>query len=219
MPNGVDEPRRTLVVVGHGQASVVPDRCTIGASLRVMSEDVADAISKVASLADAVWTALRESGVADSDVNTQNVHVQDWIEREQQRATARVAVYAFTVDVRNLHEVSSVVKLLAATAGDALQIQAIGFSHSDRAALLAIARRDAVVDAGVRADQLADAADVRLGRTLRIEESSSASAGWATGALRSGAPEFSGPAMPINPGSQSVAVRVIVTYELGEGSP
>jgi uncharacterized protein len=201
----------------------VPDRCAISASLRVMSESVAEAISGVASLADAAMTAMRELGVDDSAVSTQNVHVQDWFDPQQQRMTARVAIYTFAIAVRNLREVSAVVALLATTAGDALQIQGIGFSHSDQASLLAVARRDAVADARMRAEQLADAAAVRIGHILaideRIDESSSASARWAAATLRSGGPELSGPAMPINPGSQNVTVRVMVTYALDERHP
>ncbi|MGO9877524.1 MAG: SIMPL domain-containing protein [Acidimicrobiia bacterium] len=216
MPNDEDGPRRTLVVVGHGEASAVPDRCTISAALRVMSESVADAISGVASLADAAWTALRESGVPESDLHTHNVHVQDWIDREQQQVTARVAMYTFTVDVRNLREVSSVVALLVATVGDALQIQAIGFSHSDHGSLLAVARRDAVADARLRAEQLAEAAAVKIGHILAIDEGATASAGWAARAVSGGLREVSGPAMPMNPGSQGVTARVVVTYALTE---
>jgi uncharacterized protein YggE len=211
---GEDEAHRTLVVVGHGEASALPDRCTISASLRVMSEGVADAIGGVASLADAVWTALRESGVADADLSTQNVHVQDWIDPERQQVTARVATYTFTVDVRSLHDVSPVVTQLGATAGDALQIQAIGFSHSDRGALLATARRHAVVDAGVRAQQLADAAGVQIGDILAIEEGSAVSGGWAARAVSGGPREMSGSAMPMNPGGHSVTARVVITYAL-----
>jgi uncharacterized protein YggE len=214
MPDGDDKSKRTLVVAGHGEATMVPDRCTITASLRVMSESVADAIGTVASLADATWKALRQSGIADSDLSTQNVHVQDWIDHEQRRVTARVATYAFTIDVRSLHEVSSVVTLLAATAGDALQIQAIGFSHSDLGALSAIARRHAVADAAARAQQLADAAGVQIGEILTIDEASTVSAGWAARAVSGGARLMSGSDMPMNPGTRSVTAHVVVTYVL-----
>ncbi len=214
MPKGAGKRRRTIVVVGQGVATVVPDQCTINASLRVTSESVVDAISGVASLADTALTTIRESGVDNADVSTQNVHVQDWIDRERQRVSARVATYTFTVTVRDLNEVSSVVALLAATAGDALQIQAIGFSHSDQASLLAVARRNAVADAGVRAEQLADAAAVRIGRILAIDEGSGATAGWAARAVAGGGHESAGQAMPIHPGSQSVIARVVVTYAL-----
>lgn len=124
------------------------------------------------------------------------------------------AMYTLTVTVRDLDAVSSVVGVLAETAGDALQIQAIGFGHSDYKALLAAARREAVVDARARAEQLAEAAGVGLGEILGIDEGSGMTAGWVGRAVSGGAREMSAPAMPITPGSQNVMARVAVTWAL-----
>ena len=213
--SGHEEPRRTVVVVGHGVANAVPDRCIIGVTLRVMRESVTEAISEVASLADAAMNALREASVDGSDLSTQNVHVQDWIDHQQQRVTARIATYTFTVTVRDLDEVSALVSLLGETVGDALQIQGITFSHSDSAALLADARRNAVADANALAALLADAAGARIGQILTIDEDTATTGGWAGFAVaRRAAHELSGPAMPMNPGAHTVTARVVITYSL-----
>ncbi len=203
-----------IVVVGQGDVSAAPDQCSIHISLRLMHESVSGAIAGVSALADAAAIAVREAGIDASDVRTQNVHVQDWIDREQQRVTAHVAMYTLTVTVRDLDAVSSVVGVLAETAGDALQIQAIGFGHSDYTALLASARREAVVDARVRAEQLAEAAGVGLGEILGIDEGTGMTAGWVGRAVSGGAREMSAPAMPMTPGSQNVTARVVVTWAL-----
>jgi uncharacterized protein YggE len=215
VPSGDEAPRRTVVVVGHGVANAVPDRCIIGVTLRATRETVAEAIAEVASLADAAMNALRRASVDGSDLSTQNVHVQDWIDHQQQRVTARIATYTFTVTVRDLGEVSALVNLLAETVGDALQIQGIAFSHSDSASLLADARRDAVADANARAEQLADAAAARIGQILSIDEGSATDGGWTGYAAASrAAHELSGPAMPMNPGAHTVTARVVITYSL-----
>jgi uncharacterized protein YggE len=200
-------------VVGHGVANAVPDRCVITVALRVMRDSVAEAVAEVAALGDAALNALRGASVDGADLSTQNVHVQDWIDHQQQRVTARVATYTFTVAVRDLGEVSALVSLLAETVGDALQIQGIAFSHSDAAALLADARRDAVADANARAEQLAHAASARIGPILAIQEGS-ATGGWTGYAVASRAHEMSGPAMPMHPGSHAVTASVVVTYSL-----
>ncbi len=198
--------------MGHGIAKAVPDQCTISMSLRVMRDSVADAIGDVGLLADVAITAMHEAGVADTDVTTQTVHVQDWIDHQQQRVTARVATYGLAVTARNLAEVSSLVSRLVDAAGDALQIHAIGFSHSDETALLAAARRAAVDDARMRADELAHAAGARLGEILAIDEGSGVATGWTARALSGGARDPM--AMPMQPGSENVTARVTVTYAL-----
>ena len=213
MPSIEDQQQRTIVVVGSGAESAIADRCTIAVSLRVMRDSVADAIAAVASLADAAMNTIRETGVDDTDVRTQDLHVQDWFDAEQAQVTSRVATYMLTVEVRDLGEVSSLVSRLAETTGDALQVQSIVFSHSDHETLLAAARRAAVADAKVRAEELAEAAGVGLGEILTISEGSGATGGWRGYAVSAGA-RLAGPEMPIAPGAHSVTARVVVTYAL-----
>jgi uncharacterized protein YggE len=203
---------RTVVVVGEGVASAVPDRCVIAVSLRVVRDTVAEAIGEVASLADAAMAAMRNAGLDDADLGTRNLGVQDWIDHTQPRVTARIATYTFTIAVRGLSDVSALVNVLATTAGDSLQINGIAFSHSDPEPLRAIARRGAVADARARAEQLADAAGLRLGDVLAVSEAPVMGPGWFGRAVSARASREPPPPMPIMPGDQTVRVQVEVTY-------
>lgn len=211
MASADDELARTIVVVGEGIASAVPDRCVIAVSLRVMRDTVAEAIADVASLADAAITAMRAAGVDEADLATRNLDVQDWIDHTQSRVAARVATYTFTVAVRGLRDVSALVNELAKTAGDSLQINGITFAHSDPAPLQAAARRDAVADARARAEQLAEASGLRLGDVLAIGEAP-VMGGYFGPAISLRAAREAPPPMPMMPGDQRVRVRVEVTY-------
>jgi uncharacterized protein YggE len=211
MDSSDDAIRRTVVVVGQGSASAVPDRCVVSVSLRVMCEAVADAIRDVAAVANDAMAALRAVGIDDADVRTRNLGVQDWFDQQQQRVSAHVATYLFSVGGIGLSQVPTVISALAEVAGDALHIDGITFSHSDPAPLYAIARRDAVVDARTRAEQLADAAGVRLGEILMISEGVDGGGGAASvGRMHT----VAAAAMPITPGDQTVAVRIAVTFAI-----
>jgi uncharacterized protein YggE len=214
---GADEALpRVIVVVGDGVASAVPDRCVIGVSLRVMRDTVADAIRDVASMADAAMVAMREAGVEEADLGTRNLNVQDWIDHQQQRVTARIATYAFTIAVNGVDGVSALVTALSASAGDSLQINGITFSHSDAEPLRAVARREAVADARTRAEQLAAAAGLRLGDVVAIHEGAAhvGAGGFVARAVRGRASGEGTPPMPIMPGDQTVRVTVEVTYAI-----
>jgi uncharacterized protein len=204
---------RTIVVFGEGVARAVPDRCVIHVALNVTKNTVADAIAGVSALADDAVAALRATGIGDSDVATQGLAVHDWIDQQEQRVTARVATYTFTVTARELGDVSPLVNVLTATAGDSLQIRGISFSHSEYKSLQAQARRDAVADARARAELLADAAGVQLGEITTIEDASGGG-GWVARAVSGGPQELSAPVMPMSPGGQSVGARVAVTYAI-----
>jgi uncharacterized protein YggE len=216
MPDADEDLRRVIVVVGEGTASAVPDRCVIAASLRVMRDTVAEAIHDVAALADAAVAAMREAGVAEADLGTRNLNVQDWFDHQGQRVTARVATYTFTIAVGGVEGVSGLLTALSAAIGDELQINGISFAHSDAEPLQRIARRDAVADATERATQLAAAAGLRLGDVLTITEEAGAGAGrWFGRAIMSRAAGDASPPMPITPGDQTVRVRVEMTFALG----
>jgi uncharacterized protein YggE len=201
----------TLVVSGFGSASAAPDRCLIAVSLRVTRDTVAEAVDEVASIADRVFTALRGAGVADSELRTANLAVNDWIDHQQQKVTARVATYALTVLGATLSSVPALIRTLTESAGDALHIDGIGFEHSDPVALGEIARRAAVADARLRAGHLADAAGLRVGHVVNIAEDGDAAGGWVGRAMSRAA---AGAAVPISPGDLAVTARIRVTFML-----
>ena len=212
MDSSYDAIPRTVVVVGRGTASAVPDRCVVAVSLRVMRDAVADAINDVAVVANDAMAALRELGIDEADVRTRNLGVQDWFDQQQQHVTAHVATYVFSVGGTGLGQVPTVISALSVVAGDALHIDGITFSHSDPAPLYAHARRDAVVDARARAEQLAEAAGVRLGEILMISEGVDGGGGaGSVGRMHA----VAAAAMPIAPGDQTVAVRVAMTFAIG----
>jgi len=202
-----DEPR--VVVVGEGISLARPDSCTIGIVLNVMRDSAAGAIRDVAAAADLAIAALRDVGLRDADLPTRNLSVRDWFDPQTREVAARVGSYQFAIVVRDLAAVSTVVEALAGAVGEAFQIQGIAFTHSNRAPLEAAARHDAVEDAKARAEQLAAAAGVRLGRIETIHEGvTTLPVGRAVAAR---APEF---AVPIEPGVQQITVRVTVAFGL-----
>jgi uncharacterized protein YggE len=184
--------------------------------LRVMRDTVADAIADVATLADTAISAMRAAGVDPADLGTRNLNVQDWIDHQQQRVTARIATYAFTMTVNGVDAVSTLLSSLSAAIGDELQINGISFAHSDPEPLRRIARREAVADAAERARELADAAGLQLGDVLSIAEGVSGGSGrWFGTAVMARAAADSAPSMPITPGDQTVRVRIEMTYAIG----
>ena len=206
------EPR--IVVSGEGVAFGVPDRCAISVALNVLRDTPAEAVSAVATVADAALRALDEAGVDRSDVRTLNLTVQDWFDPGTRQVTARIGTYALLVTDRRLEDVSRLLEALASAAGESLQVQGIMLAVADDTPLWATARRMAVEDATVRARQLADAAGVRLGPVETIDEAASPGvrAGFALTAARHMAEQAAVPPMPLEAGTASVTVRITMTF-------
>lgn len=139
---------RTLVVTGQGTAHGTPDRCLIYLALNAMADTAASALDQVADLATRAVQALRDRGVEPNDIQTANISLGDY--HEKQRVTARVASYSLVVKIRSLEEAGPVLASLSGVAGDSLQVQRMQLAVSDPQVLQASARRDAVVDATAR---------------------------------------------------------------------
>jgi uncharacterized protein len=210
----VDTNRRVIVVTGEGTEPAVADRCSLAVALRVIRDSAAQALSELARLANDAIPAARGTGVEPADIGTQNVTVQDWYDQQGQRVAGQAATYVLTVANRKLDEVGPLLDALSAAVGDALQVQGITLTVSDTDTPNTAARRRAVDDARSRAAQLAEAAGVRLGALLAIEE----------GIVAVPRPLGSGPvrlaaaasSMPVEAGSQQVSVRVALTYAIEE---
>jgi uncharacterized protein YggE len=200
---------REVVVVGEGSASGTPDRCIISLALNVAADTSADAIDRVAQLADQVVGVIHAQGVEPSDVQTHSVSLQDFYDQEKKRVTARVASYALSVNAPSLASVGRLLAELAAVCGDSLQVRGLQLAVSNPQPLLQAARRAAVEDAVARADQLAEAAGVRLGTILSVDEGSNPRPQIGLQKVR-----FSGgsaaAALPVEGGTASVTVQVTV---------
>ncbi len=204
-----------LSVVGEGAVVGVPDRCIVHATLNVMADTVADALSRVGILSAQVAESLKATGLAPADLQTTGLNVQDFFDHSKQMVTARVASYQLEITIRQVTKLDDHVAGLVSVAGDGLQIRAILLTIADPTPLKREARVAAMEDARTRATELAEAAGGRLGRTLSIDEGSlpkdPSYLGFATRASGSAATH-----LQVEPGSLTVSCRVAVTYELSE---
>lgn len=200
-----------LVVTGEGSAFGIPDRCVITFALNVMGATSADALDRLGVLAEQVIGLVLEQGVERADVQTLNLSLQDWFDKESQSVTARVATYVLAVSVFGLEGAGSLFAAVAPIAGNSLQVRDMRLSIGDPKPLVAEAQRGAVENALAKAYELADAAGVHLGQIISINDGGSARSGsmrFETRALAASA------SIPVEAGSSAVTVRVTITLKI-----
>ena len=97
-------------------------------------------------------------------------------------------------------------------AGDALAVRGYQLGVRDPEPLRSLARRLAVEDAKRRADELSEAAGIRLGPIVALEDGAAAppQAGWRAKAMAASAPST----VPIEPGEVSASSTVTITYAI-----
>ncbi len=155
-----------------------------------------------------VIAAVKAAGVDKSDVKTQDVSVSaNYV--DEGRIDGYSARNSVLVTIRDLAKAGAI--LDAASNAGANEVYGPTLSRSDEDELQAKALRGAVEDARKKAEALADAAGVRLGRVTAITE------GFAGGPQ----PYYAADARlakseaPIEPGTQDSQATVTVTFAIG----
>jgi uncharacterized protein YggE len=158
---------------GIGRVSVRPDAAEIDVGVEARAPQLADATAEVTRRMRDVLARIRTLGVADADIRTTAYRIEPIGEPRQPGDTgARIVGYrvlnVVDVRVREVDRVGPVVD--AAVAAGANVVASVRFRLADPAKVEAEARRLAMLDAQSRAQQVAAAAGVRLGRLLAVSE-------------------------------------------------
>jgi uncharacterized protein YggE len=156
-----------------------------------------------------VLTAIKESGVADRDIQTTSLSLQPQYDPKQTGAARLVGFQVnnqVMIKIRDIGRLSAV--LDRAIAAGANEMSGIEFVVSEQAKLLDQARAAAIADAHRKAELYANAAGMKVGRVMAISEEGSVPPPRLYQSMRAGV------APAIAPGEQTLRAVVTVSYEL-----
>ncbi len=200
---------KLLTVTGEGTVAAAPDSAVIRLGVSSQGKTARAASDANAREMTVVLAAIKESGVADRDIQTTSLSLQPQYDPSKTGAARLIGFQAnnqVTVKIRDVGRLPTV--LDRAIAGGANEMSGIEFVVSEQGKLLDKARTEAIADARRKAELYAAAAGMKVGRVMAISEEGSAPPPRAFQALRAGA------ATPIAPGEQTLRAVVTVSYEL-----
>jgi uncharacterized protein YggE len=212
-PIGFDN---SLSVIGYGQASAAPDLALVSLGVMVTEPDVSFAVSQSNMLTEAVRQAVLGEGIADTDIQTSNFNI--WTEErylpiapgpdavEPELQTLYRVENLMKLTVRDVERVGEVIQ--SALDSGANQVRGVSFNLDDATPLELLARDAAVLDAELRAQELASALGLKLGRPKSVSEGVAGASPFPVLLEKGGG----GP--PISGGEIYVSVQVNVEYEL-----
>ena len=205
-------------VTGQGKVTAAPDIAILRLGIESQETSVAAAQSRAAEAMGRVMTALTENGIAEKDIKTQYFNIQRitrWDNDSQQEVVIGYRVTNMvTAKIREIDNVGVIIDAAAAAGGDLTRIDSIGFSVDDPSAYYQEARQKAIADAKVKAEQLAELAEVRLGKPTYISESSYVpSPIYRQDMIQkaAGAPAVE---TPISPGEIKISLDVQISYAI-----
>jgi uncharacterized protein len=160
---------RWISVTAMGEATVSPDLAVVSFAVSGSGKQLAPTREDVNARSSSVLAKLRELGVAEGDLNAPDVGIHpEYDYRKGQRLTGYRVVRQMTAKVRDLDGLGDVLDgLIAAGANEVHGANMIAAdpSGADHEAL-----RAAIVAARAKAEALAEAGGVALGRLVRVEE-------------------------------------------------
>ncbi|MFC1987210.1 SIMPL domain-containing protein [Chloroflexota bacterium] len=172
---GVSNQQEGIWVTGQGKLTAIPDIATLSLGIEAQESSVAQAQAKATAAMDMVMAALANNGVAKKDIQTQYFSIYKVIrwdnDRQQEIVIGYRATNIVTAKIREIDNTGTIIDAVAVAGGDLTQINSIQFSIDDPTSLYGQAREKAMTDAYNKARQLANLANVTLGKPTHISES------------------------------------------------
>ncbi len=214
VPTSAQEKRaeRTVTVGASGTVSVEPDIAHISTGVLSEAETAREALQRNSAAMKKVVDGLKGAGIDPKDVQTSRFSIDPRYDQPKDGRTARITGYRVVnqvgITARDISKLGELLDLLVTLGAN--QAGGISFDVSKAETLKDEARRQAIANALRRAKLFAEAAGATVGDVLSIEEDVSASAPRPF----TGRVAMSAESVPIERGSQSLEVRVQVTWAL-----
>ncbi len=210
----------TVSVSGHGEVSVLPDTASVSIGVDIIKPTLSEAQDQANAQAEALIEALKATGIADEDIQTDYYSVnilRDYSENaDPTQITGFEIINQLRVTVRDTDSLGAL--LDSAVDAGANSIYGITFYVDDQTTAASEARVEAVADARTKAEELAGAAGMTLGPVVAISEGTTPIVSPMYGMGRGGGMAMADAAVPVEAGSTVVSVDVSVTYELSYAS-
>lgn len=219
------DPYTSFNVSGEGRETAIPDIAEISAT--VLTEggtDLAALQKKNSDKGNAVIAFVKENGVEDKDIKTQNYTIEPRYQYtpcsyEYGRVCPPAEIIGYSirqtisVKVRDFDAIGNILKGVVDRGANT--VSGPSFTIDDPKETEAQAREEAMADARAKAEAIAQAAGFKLGKIQYISEGGPTPYyGMAAGMGGDAVKTFEAAPPSIEPGSQEVVVRVDVTYQI-----
>lgn len=166
-----------MYVSGYGTVSGTPDIAVISMGVESVEDTAAAARANAATAMAAVMAALAEANVAEEDIQTRYFSISPRYRNVQQAGgdweyvlTGYAVSNQATVKIRDLDSAGAVIDAVTAAAGDLIRVHGIDFGIEDAEELEEAALEAAIADMARKAELMAEASGVELGRLVYLSE-------------------------------------------------
>ena len=206
----------SLNVSATGYADAASDRATVSAGVVQQGKTARQAMQGNATLMTAVFDELEAAGIKKSNITTSQLSLRpQYDRRDRNKPTIKGYEARNTVTVKS-DDIEQVGPMLDALVRAGVNnINQVQFTVKDPKNALDKARKDAIREAKEKAKGMAEAAGVKLGPLLSINESNRGGVSPQPMMMRARL-ESADAVTPISAGDQTLSVSVNLSYGIGE---
>ncbi|MBY4629578.1 SIMPL domain-containing protein [Rhizobium croatiense] len=213
------KPREAVIsVTGDGESSMAPDMAVVTLSVVKQAKTAREALDENNKAMKDVLGALKSGGIAERDLQTSGFSIQPQYnypqpvdgQQQQPQLIGYQTINSITVRLRDLATLGQVIDqsvTLGINQGGEIQ-----FTNDKPEAAIEEARRNAVAEAVKKAKTLSEAAGVKLGRIIEINENEPRPL--PQPAYRATMMKEADAAVPVQGGETTYHVSVTVTFAI-----
>ena len=205
---------RIISLSGHGEVRATPDLAFVTSGVVTQGATAAEALAANTKAMTDLFAALKESGIADRDIQTSNFSVQPRYDFSNNQAPKMVGYDVsnnVTVTLRKVDTLGTLLDKMVQSGSN--QINGISFDVSKPEEAMDEARKLATEDATRKAKVYANAMGIELGNVMQVSEGSAAQPPMPM--VRSTMMKAdAAPPVPVAAGEQTLAVDVNVVWEI-----
>ena len=198
-----------ITVTGSGTVTGVPNQLILSMSVQATGYDVTSALRQANADARRVTTALRDRGVAASDIQTSDLNISPNYNNNGVITSYGVSE-SLTVTLYHLGAAGGQITAAVRAGGNAVSVDNVSLNLTSTGPLMAAARAKAVANARAQAQQYARALDEPLGPAISVtpvQQQQQVEPLPFAQATANGHAQ-----VHISPGTQQVSVSVTVVY-------
>ena len=206
---------QTIVVTGQAKTQQKSQIANFSAGVNSVKDKKEDAVGEVNGKMTQLIKAVKEFGIADADVKTQNLSYYQQMEtyyedgRQKMRPGQWNVSNSIEIKLRDVDKASKMAELLANSGAN--NVYGPNFSFDDTSEVEKSLFNEAMKDAFAKAEAIARAGGGKLGKVVSVSEGSNASV---YPLYRLSAEGMGGGGVPLEAGSGTVTKSLTVVYEL-----
>ncbi len=162
---------RTVSVTGEGTVKVIPDEVVIKSRIEHEGDDAVAVKKQNDAIVDQIIKYLKSQGISEKDIQTDYMNLDKRYKNYDEGTFFYASNQAISITLHDLKNYEVIMKGLLENGLN--RIDGVQFKSSEREKYEAEARKEAVLDAKKKADELLSPLGLRVGKPVSISENQS----------------------------------------------